>query len=402
MDTWSHRQLSMMRVGGNAPCKAFFEENGLVGQQLLRKYESDVAGAYRAKIIALVEGKPWTDPKTAEEFKQYRIANISLTASGSSVSKPITPRSPETPGSYLRAPTSQQHYAPAPNYNNPTYSRAGYGQSSFSSNDYNSGSSGGGYQQRYNNNSKSDLDKLGNMLQEEGQKGFNIAVNYFNKARSSLTGNGYSNLDKSNSLLGHASGSGARYTSGSNERNTFSSPVSNADFYRLSPGQQPRATPPPNQGRGGRIPVQNRSPVAVAPPDQPIVDEGGWDLSAWEDDQYDYEQPVTKQVPVANTKQPVKVSDSVDDLWDFGSKSKPASSTVNHNAESNGAPKVEDQVSHIPIESSTPFTTEQNEPSTPPVEDRENTPQPSIPQESDLLSPTPGQNILQEENSIMT
>jgi hypothetical protein len=396
--------LSMMRVGGNAPCKAFFESNGVVGMPLLRKYESDVAGAYRAKIIAQIEGKPWTDPKTPEEFKQYRISSISLTASGSSVSKPITPRSPETPGSYLRAPTSQQNYAPAPNYSNPSYSRYGNG-SSFSSDDcYNNSRSG--YQDvsfarnYHSNNSKGlDLDKLGNMLQEEGQKGLNLAVKYFNKARL-LTGNGYGDLDKSNSLLGHAAGSGTRYTSGSNERNTFSSP-SNADFYR-NVGGQPRTTPP-NQVRGGRMPpVQNRPPAAVAP-SPPIVDEGGWDLSAWEDNQYDYEQPVTNQAPVANTKQNVKVSDSVDDLWDFGSKSKQTSSTVPHNAEANVTPKTENnEASQIPNESSTPSNTEQKEPSIPPIEDRENTPQPSITQENEILPPTTGQNILPEENTIMT
>jgi len=410
MDTWTHRQLAMMRVGGNATCKAFFEANGLIGMPLLRKYESDVAGAYRAKIVALIEGKPWTEPKTAEELKQYRISSISLTTSGSSVSKPTitSPRTPETSGSYLRAPV-QHNYAPAsaPNYSNPSYSRYGNG-SSFSSSDCYNGNRSGGYQDvgsargGYNNSKGIDLDKIGNMIQEEGQKGLNFAVKYSNKAKL-LTGNGYDNLDKSNSLLGHASGSGTRYTSGSNERNTFSS-SSNADFFKTSPnvGQPPRAGPQ-NQGRGGRMPVQNRSPVAVAPA-QPIVDEGGWDLSAWEDNQYDYnEQPVTNQTPVAVTKQPVK--ERVDDLWDFGSKSKPAPSPVNQNAESNGAPKIEDQVSQTPIESSTPSNTEQKDTSIPPlIEDRENTPQPSPSptQETEILPPTSGQNILPEENTIVT
>jgi hypothetical protein len=408
MDTWTHRQLSMMRVGGNSPCKAFFEANGIFGNPLLRKYESDVAGAYRAKIIAQVEGKPWTDPQTPEEFKLYRISSTSLSSSGSSVNRPITPRSPETPGSYLRAPPTtggHQNYAPAPapNYNN--YNRYGNG-SSFSSDDYYNGNSrSGGYQtpaRPYNAKGTSDLDKFGNMLQEEGQKGLNLAVKYFNKARL-LTGNGYDNLDKSNSLLGHAAGSGTRYTSGSNERNTSSSPSSNADFFRMTSPNAGSNAPPrgpgPNQGRGGRIPVQNRPAPVVVVPTQ-TVDEGGWDLSAWEDNQWDYEQAVPNQTSVVEIpKQNVKASESVDDLWDFGSKSKPAS-TVKHNSETIVAPKTEDKTSHIPIES-TITPPEQKEPSIPPpLEDRENTP-PS-PQETDILPPTSGQNILQEENSIMT
>lgn len=277
---------------------------------------------------------------------------------------------------------------------------------------YNPNSRSGGYQdftsaRNFNSKGASDLDKLGNMIQEEGQKGLNLAVKYINKANIFITGNGYGDLDKSNSLLGHASGSGARYTSGSNERNTFSSP-SNAEFYRNVTGQPLRNTPPttpPNQGRGGRIPVQNR-PAPAAAPAKPIVDEGGWDLSAWEDNQYDSEQPVTKQTPVENVKQNVK-ADSIDDLWDFGSKSKPSPPTVPHNAESNGAPTIENNISQTPNDSSsTPPNTEQKEqqqPSIPPIEDRENTPQPSISQETEILPPTTsGQNILQEETSIMT
>jgi hypothetical protein len=392
----------MMRVGGNSLCKSFFEANGIVGMPLLRKYESDVAGAYRAKIVALVEGKPWTDPQTPEELKKYRISSSALTSSGSSVSKPITPRSPETPGSYLRAPPTtggHQNYAPAPapNYNN--YTRYGNG-SSFSSDDYNGNSRSGGYQtpaRPYTAKGTSDLDRFGNMIQEEGQKGLNLAVKYFNKARL-LTGNGYDNLDKSNSLLGHAAGSGTRYTAGSNERNTYSSPSSNADFFRMTSPNAASRVLPPNQGRGGRIPVQNKpSPVVVVPTQ--TVDEGGWDLSAWEDNQWD-EQPVPNQTPVVeNTKQNVKVSESVDDLWDFGSKSKPAS-TVKHNPETIVAPKTEDKTSHIPIESNTTPPEQKELSIPPPIEDRENTP-PS-PLETDILTPTSGQTILQEENSIMT
>jgi hypothetical protein len=326
----------------------FFDTYGISDHSLSKKFSSDVAGAYRAKIIALVESRPWTDPKP-EELPKYRQTNSAL-----SVSVPTKPATPSrsdntntrTPmrGSPSTAVSNNPPNSPnSPNTPvNPVYQRYGHATSLSSSDYFGSGGGGGGGGSGYNGSSYNgsgyngsgyqrgkgfDIDKIANVIQEEGQKGLSMAVKYFNKARF-LTGNGYDNLDKGSSLMSYSGGS--QYTSGDR-------------FYRIN-DYQPRAYPPPNQPQQPQSPSSPKtnpqrqqppsnnnnkpltSPKAPPPPSAvvPSVDEGGWDLSDWNDEGGWDLSNWDDIVPVfTTTNSDTTTTDntlSLIDIWDFGTR----------------------------------------------------------------------------------
>jgi len=129
-----------------------------------------------------------------------------------------------------------------------------------------------------------DLDKISTVIKKEGEKGLSLAVNFINKAKL-MTGNGYDNLDKGNTLLGQTSG-GGQYTSG--ER-----------FYRINDYAK---TPNPSNARPPQKPVD---PKATKSPSKPSVDEGGFDLSAWGDDPWDTTQFTDTPAPTKTTENSV-------------------------------------------------------------------------------------------------
>jgi len=57
MDTWNPKQKRMLQVGGNAKCKAFFDEQDISSMELKEKYHTRAAASYRERIRALSEGQ---------------------------------------------------------------------------------------------------------------------------------------------------------------------------------------------------------------------------------------------------------------------------------------------------------------------------------------------------------
>jgi hypothetical protein len=307
LDKWTYRQLAMMSVGGNAACKTFFDAYCVSDLPLARKYTSDAAGAYRAKILALVDNKPWVDPKQ-EELKLYRISNSLLSASGYTRNR-VDPATRTDPGTPIKSAVSTAPNRPTPS---PVYQRYG-NATSLSSNDYYGGSSSGGYHgsgyqdSSYRSKGSIDLDKITNAIQEEGQKGLSLAVKYFNKARL-YTGNGYDNLDRGNNFV---SAGGSQYTSGDR-------------FYRVNDYQPTRWQQTPTNQADPVMPNTNakkqptpKKPLPknnTSPPVQLPTDEGGWDLSGWNDS---WEEPVQ-----SSTEKPPEPDNSPPgiDIWDFGTR----------------------------------------------------------------------------------
>lgn len=59
MDSWSERQISMMRTGGNSKCNAFLGQHGVTKEtSIATKYNSPAAQLYRDRLLAEVEGRP--------------------------------------------------------------------------------------------------------------------------------------------------------------------------------------------------------------------------------------------------------------------------------------------------------------------------------------------------------
>uniref|UniRef100_A0A6B2L595 Arf-GAP domain-containing protein n=1 Tax=Arcella intermedia TaxID=1963864 RepID=A0A6B2L595_9EUKA len=321
MDTWNNKQLLSMKYGGNVACREFFQRYGIDDYPLSQKYDTPVAHAYKAKIEALVEKRPWTDP-TFEEIKKFR----SNTGS-------ITPRSQplNTSGKSLA-----QNQSTSPTYSNPpSYStQPKYGNfSGLSSDDYFRGGKTG-YQDPYyispgnhqfsGGRNKGDLDRFVNDIQSTGQKGFTIALDYLNKAKQ-IVGDGYSNLDRNASLLGHGS-MGSSSGGGFSSSNPYSTPGSYNSSFNAAPTTDlpksspvyPASNPKPasapatrgrsgaRRGRGGRKPTSK--PVSK---EVPVKKDDGWDLSAWEDELQDTE-PSSNETPISSEQQ---IWDA--DLWGF-------------------------------------------------------------------------------------
>jgi ADP-ribosylation factor GTPase-activating protein 1 len=68
MDSWTEVQLHKMEAGGNDRLNAFLTARGVPKETPhVAKYNSNAAAAYRDRIVALADGKPWTDPPVVKE-----------------------------------------------------------------------------------------------------------------------------------------------------------------------------------------------------------------------------------------------------------------------------------------------------------------------------------------------
>lgn len=68
MDSWTEAQLRKMEAGGNDRLNDFLTARGVPKETPhVAKYNSNAAAAYRDRIAALAEGKPWTDPPVVKE-----------------------------------------------------------------------------------------------------------------------------------------------------------------------------------------------------------------------------------------------------------------------------------------------------------------------------------------------
>ncbi|KAI3900888.1 hypothetical protein MKW92_041886 [Papaver armeniacum] len=68
MDSWSEIQLKKMESGGNDKLNAFLSNYGIPKEtNIIAKYNTNAAGVYRERIIALAEGRVWNDPPVVKE-----------------------------------------------------------------------------------------------------------------------------------------------------------------------------------------------------------------------------------------------------------------------------------------------------------------------------------------------
>ncbi|CAM9748573.1 unnamed protein product, partial [Choristocarpus tenellus] len=59
MDSWSDKQIKMMRSGGNQKLIDWFEKHGIPKRQVIsKKYNSPEAELFRERLLASVEGRP--------------------------------------------------------------------------------------------------------------------------------------------------------------------------------------------------------------------------------------------------------------------------------------------------------------------------------------------------------
>lgn len=59
MDSWTDKQLTLMKMGGNEKCNAYLQSKGIGPRTPIKeKYESDVAQLYKECLKARVEGRP--------------------------------------------------------------------------------------------------------------------------------------------------------------------------------------------------------------------------------------------------------------------------------------------------------------------------------------------------------
>ncbi|CAN0260056.1 unnamed protein product, partial [Hapterophycus canaliculatus] len=59
MDSWSEKQIKMMRAGGNQNLNDWFESHGVTNdQRIAKKYHSPAAELFRERLLATVEGRP--------------------------------------------------------------------------------------------------------------------------------------------------------------------------------------------------------------------------------------------------------------------------------------------------------------------------------------------------------
>ncbi|KAK2994024.1 hypothetical protein RJ640_018781 [Escallonia rubra] len=68
MDSWSEIQLKKMESGGNDALNAYLSQHGITKEtDIVAKYNTSAAAAYRDKIQALAEGRPWREPPVVKE-----------------------------------------------------------------------------------------------------------------------------------------------------------------------------------------------------------------------------------------------------------------------------------------------------------------------------------------------
>lgn len=58
MDTWTPKQVSMMKEGGNAKLNKWWSKHGLASSGISAKYGSAAGQLYRERLVAKVEGRP--------------------------------------------------------------------------------------------------------------------------------------------------------------------------------------------------------------------------------------------------------------------------------------------------------------------------------------------------------
>ena len=73
MDSWTDKQMKLMKAGGNKKCNDYLKSKGIAPNTPVKaKYESDVAQLYKECLKARVEGRP--EPTSLPPPKNKRAA----------------------------------------------------------------------------------------------------------------------------------------------------------------------------------------------------------------------------------------------------------------------------------------------------------------------------------------
>eukprot|EP01130_Rhizamoeba_saxonica_P011659 TRINITY_DN4851_c2_g1_i1.p1 TRINITY_DN4851_c2_g1~~TRINITY_DN4851_c2_g1_i1.p1 ORF type:complete len:430 (+),score=92.73 TRINITY_DN4851_c2_g1_i1:45-1292(+) len=325
MDNWTPKQRSKMRVGGNANLKKHFEECGVYDiADLSQKYSTTAAKAYKSKIEALANGNNFTMPPI-EDLKAG-TASVAPQKKALSQSVPRRPRGGYSPnfsnrgnhrggrgnhrgrggmrhsgdnfgrnqGNNFRG--NQNSYGGNGNsYGGNGNGFGGNGGSSISSNSISSDMYGPPRRsQGYNNDvgetvsngvnglvggisnagnvaaeklREVDVDEIAKTVKNTGEMGWNMAVDFFNTAKSSIQstetyrdyfGGGY----QTSSVSSGGSYQNGGYQNGGYQNNSNSSPYQNrsssSSSFQNGGGYQNKGFQ--NSGRYGSTGLSNSGP----------------------------------------------------------------------------------------------------------------------------------------------
>jgi len=86
MDSWTDKQLSLMKTGGNDKCNEYLQSKGIGPRTPIKqKYESDAAQLYKEILKARVEGRPEPTSLPKKTMKSVAPAMASMSGGGGDV-----------------------------------------------------------------------------------------------------------------------------------------------------------------------------------------------------------------------------------------------------------------------------------------------------------------------------
>ncbi|KAH3762050.1 ADP-ribosylation factor GTPase-activating protein AGD7 [Pelomyxa schiedti] len=101
MDSWTQRQLSFMKAGGNENYVKYLEDSGVPrNAPWVQKYPSHVVDIYKDKLTALAEGREWIPPRPSPSLGKRN----SLTTSNSIKIQPSPANSPSPTPTLPKSP----------------------------------------------------------------------------------------------------------------------------------------------------------------------------------------------------------------------------------------------------------------------------------------------------------
>lgn len=119
MDSWTEKQLDIMKIGGNQKCNDYLEKNGIKARTPIKqKYENDVAQLYKEIVKARAEGRPEPTvltkpvPRSAPSSGGYAPSSGGYASSNSSMGSTPSKGSVDPNGmERLLGETDQQYIA---------------------------------------------------------------------------------------------------------------------------------------------------------------------------------------------------------------------------------------------------------------------------------------------------
>lgn len=182
MDSWSDKQIKMMREGGNAKLLAWFDQHGVDKKQtIVKKYNGPEAELFRERLLAAVEGRPQptelpkrAPPAPAPTYSGYgNNSSNSNHSSGSSDPRGMERLAGESDEQYIARQRTLRAEAAARMKN-----KFGAGGLSGSSSSSSSGMAGIGSDPNYNPN-RGGYGGGGEVLGDIGQRGITLLTGTF-------------------------------------------------------------------------------------------------------------------------------------------------------------------------------------------------------------------------------